>query len=224
MSKKGETKVCSWCQESKNLSAFYSVSKKTGILRGQCKPCRKIITKLQRDPNWRPPCSICGKLLTRKATGGRRLCADCLQAKYDINEFRENGSRRLKLLPCKSCGGPKDRFVMGRYCGTCRLSWIGDNRDVGSELLNRARELYQKYGISLRQYEEMLKIGNGGCWICGNKPSNRSLAVDHAHDETKLVRGLLCHLCNRLRVGINTIESAKKVLNYLESKFDGRNL
>lgn len=219
-----EVKVCSWCQETKNLNAFYSVSKKTGILRGQCKTCRKVITRLQRDPNWRPPCSVCGALLPRRSTSGRRLCEECLKSKYSVDEFRVNGSKRLKLLPCKACGGPKNRFSLGRYCDTCRQTWIGDDREFNSKVLERARNLYQKYGISLKQYEEMLKIGNNACWICGKTTSGRSLAVDHAHDASKRVRGLLCHLCNRLRVGVNTVETAREVLKYLESDFDGRNL
>lgn len=42
--------------------------------------------------------------------------------------------------------------------------------------------LYKTYGIRLVDYENMLKQGGGGCWICGTKPKpNRRLHVDHSH-------------------------------------------
>lgn len=56
--------------------------------------------------------------------------------------------------------------------------------------------LKRNYGITLEEYNGLLKKQNGGCAICGAKPKTRSLNVDHNH-KTMWVRGLLCHLCNR---------------------------
>ncbi|KKM81485.1 hypothetical protein LCGC14_1329300 [marine sediment metagenome] len=58
------------------------------------------------------------------------------------------------------------------------------------------RRLVRKYGITLDDYDQMLKAQGGGCAICGRKPTNRRLDVDHSH-KSKNVRGLLCHKCNR---------------------------
>lgn len=90
--------------------------------------------------------------------------------------------------------------------------------------IRRDKYLRKNYGISSSQYETMLLLCGGGCWVCGRLPKNRSLDVDHAHDQSKKVRGLLCHICNKYRVGKNTLESARKVLAYLELDFDGRRL
>jgi hypothetical protein len=57
----------------------------------------------------------------------------------------------------------------------------------------------KKYGITLAEYERLLKKQKGVCAIC-KKPEydarQRRLSVDHDH-ETGRVRGLLCARCNR---------------------------
>lgn len=56
---------------------------------------------------------------------------------------------------------------------------------------------YQRtYGISLQEFEEMVKVQGGLCKICGEPPiKGRALHVDHDH-KTGKVRGLLCFRCN----------------------------
>jgi hypothetical protein len=56
------------------------------------------------------------------------------------------------------------------------------------------KEALAKYGLTIEQYEEMLKAQGGGCFICG-EPPEKNLCVDHSHD-TRMVRGLLCLTCN----------------------------
>jgi hypothetical protein len=62
---------------------------------------------------------------------------------------------------------------------------------------NKETFLMSKYGITLIEYEAMLKKQRGRCAICRKKPSGRwgTLHVDHCH-KTGRVRGLLCHRCN----------------------------
>lgn len=45
------------------------------------------------------------------------------------------------------------------------------------------KRLQRVYGITLEQYEVMLKVNNGACWICGWKPGpqHRALSVEHDH-------------------------------------------
>lgn len=209
-----DLRECSWCYVLKPLSDFYRVSSSKGF-RGQCRACMRVIKQLQRDPDWRPPCQNCGVMLERKRVGGRRLCPTCLTTKYG-DDLRPGGSHRLALAPCFRCGKPKTvRFRMGRLCEECSPWRQGKDTD-------RARMLWQKYSITLAQYDAMLQMQGGGCWICGRVPKSRRLAVEHDHGPSKRVRGLVCHLCNKLRIGINTPETARKVLAYLESDFDGR--
>ena len=61
------------------------------------------------------------------------------------------------------------------------------------------RDQYYRYhyGISLEDYEALLRIQNGVCAICQQENSlGHRLCVDHDH-RTGRVRGLLCHSCNK---------------------------
>jgi hypothetical protein len=69
-------------------------------------------------------------------------------------------------------------------------------RHVENGMTKRDKYLTKKYGITEEEYEEMLRVQRGGCWICGSTPKKRRLHVDHSH-ATGVVRGLLCHRCNR---------------------------
>lgn len=45
-------------------------------------------------------------------------------------------------------------------------------------------------------YDARLESQGGGCAICAATPKTRRLDTDHDH-RTGVVRGLLCHRCNR---------------------------
>jgi hypothetical protein len=80
-------------------------------------------------------------------------------------------------------------------------------------------KLYTRKQINEIRRELIEKHGNQ-CALC-KKPAyvfKKSLSVDHNHSTNK-VRGLLCYRCNKFLVGRQTIESAKKILEYLE-KYD----
>ncbi len=54
--------------------------------------------------------------------------------------------------------------------------------------------LKRKYGMTPGEYDQLVAQQQGKCKICGVE-SNK-LMVDHKHDETQKVRGLLCNACN----------------------------
>src|ERR1017187_3946049 len=49
--------------------------------------------------------------------------------------------------------------------------------------------------LSTKDYDVLLKLQNGVCFICHKPPKSRRLAVDHCHF-TNQIRGLLCYMCN----------------------------
>lgn len=63
-------------------------------------------------------------------------------------------------------------------------------------VLDRERRLRKLHGITLDDYDAMLKTQHRRCAICRKKPDKRVLVVDHNHS-TGEVRGLLCNTCNR---------------------------
>jgi hypothetical protein len=60
------------------------------------------------------------------------------------------------------------------------------------------RLLRSVYGLTLDDYDAMLKAQSGRCAICRlEPPEGKRLCVDHCHKSTK-VRALLCQRCNTL--------------------------
>jgi hypothetical protein len=100
------------------------------------------------------------------------------------------------------------------WCKVCTL-----------ELRNTAgrnKQYKKRYGITIDDYNELLKNQNNCCAICKTHISklSKNLAVDHCH-ETKIIRGLLCFNCNS---GIgrfkDKIEFLSEAIKYLEPFID----
>lgn len=101
-------------------------------------------------------------------------------------------------IQCKHCGEKHEQHareirknVKTRSCKTYRPhNWSGlDKRDA---IIRR------QYGISLEQYNTLIKEQRGGCAICGKakESDGRKLSIDHDH-KTGMVRGVLCYSCNK---------------------------
>ena len=81
----------------------------------------------------------------------------------------------------------------------------------------RNSRLKYRYGITLDEYNEMLKNQNGVCAICKLSEKDKNLAVDHDHI-TGQVRGLLCRDCNE-SIGKfkHSFEILRNAASYLEA-------
>lgn len=121
---------------------------------------------------------------------------------------------------CSECGEMKPHFefslsrapstnrnaVYRSKCKTCQATaargWYSRNPERAKA--NRRRFTLERfYGLTVDEYNELLRRQRGGCAICGMDNTNASgtrrqfeLSVDHCHD-TGRVRGLLCNRCNR---------------------------
>ena len=86
----------------------------------------------------------------------------------------------------------------------------------------RTRRAYLKrmFGITLEDYEFMVKSQDDCCSICGKHrtKNGRRLAVDHCHITGK-VRGLLCSHCNKaLGTFKDSINILNKAIEYLQKE------
>ena len=117
------------------------------------------------------------------------ICSKCDEEK-PINNFSKSARNKDGYLnQCKSCINIINKKWYKKKGG---YSYIAGHRGY----LN-ARLKY-KYGITIDDYDELLKLQRNVCAICGKKEKQkRPLGVDHNH-KTKRVRGLLCHKCNVL--------------------------
>jgi len=79
--------------------------------------------------------------------------------------------------------------------------------------INKNKKLKNRYGITLKEYNIMIKNQNGKCAICQNI---NDLCVDHDHNTSK-VRSLICRKCN---VGLgafrDNIMLLKEAIEYLK--------
>jgi len=98
----------------------------------------------------------------------------------------------FKDKPCKQCGTLFSPLAPSHlHCG-----------DACSSLSQSERYLKRTYGIGVSDYQAMLEAQNHCCKLCGGegftmaKHHTMKLVVDHCHS-TGVVRGLLCHNCNR---------------------------
>lgn len=118
----------------------------------------------------------------------------------------------FKKKNCKNCG------TLFEPNSPCNLFCTQDCARYGKA----SRYLTRTYGITLRDYEEMLKAQNSLCKICGGtgfkmkEHHDLLLVVDHCH-KTGVIRGLLCHNCNRgLGLFKDSPEALQAAKDYLE--------
>jgi hypothetical protein len=181
-------------------------------------------------------CESCGKEPARK---GRRRCSGCAAKQLErYHEFRANGL-------CGYCGARP--AAMGRQCCEPCLDKAkeaaklrrrnGSSSPEEREILlamrranarakpEEARVLHLKkaYGLSLREWEAILRAQGGRCAICGRaepdaRDPRKTWHTDHDH-QTGRVRGILCGGCN-LGLGCfgDNVESLMRAVRYLKQR------
>lgn len=139
-----------------------------------------------------------------------KKCPVCLEEKnlseYSKSSFTKSGFRSQ----CKSCESnryfknkSKIKSWQKKYYERNKEKIRARNKKFYQNNIERMREesksrqwehhLKYAYGITEKQYDEMVKKVDGKCEICGMKP--KKLRVDHCHKKGH-VRGLLCDSCN----------------------------
>lgn len=122
-----------------------------------------------------------------------KICPRCNQ-KLSLDHFgiRKNRSASLESY-CISC----KRAYANARARKCFHS-NAEYRER-SRALNKETVLRLKFGMSLKDYQNMLDLQGGACAICKGHSGKKGhrYHVDHCHSTGK-VRGLLCSRCNLL--------------------------
>lgn len=185
------------------------------------------LTVVGRSPNslnghatWRCSCE-CGNSTEVKGfklrQGATKSCG-CLREDNMKRISDEKYAKRLGRRICNKCGEDKEpseyKSLYGVHCKEClrvyRRDWKHKN-PLRPEA-NRARMIYNRYGIRQGDYNNMSVSQGGKCAICLN---GSKLYVDHDHSSGK-VRELLCSNCNTgLGMLKDSIELVGRALEYL---------
>lgn len=195
-------------QEGCSMSAIVKVCKIHGaLIKSQC--------RIRPAPLSSISCKQCARDAVKKH---REKNKESLNAKR-----REYRLKNIDLIRVRDNAWKKKYYVGNKilYLQRCKKYY----KENPTKYKNQ--RLLKNYGITIEQYEEMLKVQDYSCKMCKqaetiltyNKLKN--LSVDHCHT-TGQVRGLLCSKCNCL-IGYakESIELLQEAINYLkEFKYD----
>lgn len=151
-----------------------------------------------------------------------RKCRRCKVQKalneYSTHKLRKNGTWSLRAN-CKPCNVIAVSEWYQKHKEHTRRQMRERYRKHAHVRERIRNEGFKKaYGITVDQYDEMLKAQNYQCAICKEPQSNfkRRFDIDHCH-KTKKIRGICCIRCNR---GIGLLQDDPKLLrfaaNYIE--------
>jgi len=164
--------------------------------------------------------------IKRGMQGVQGRCKSCV-----LKRLREKTVERRNSQPptklCTKCliEKPLDAFftynsgAIAGWCKVCRR----ERARLRSADYRREQKYKLTYGITVEDYEEMLKQQNYSCKICGaTEPGGfggKYFAVDHDHTSGE-VRGLLCQKCNQ---GIGLFKEDVQILLKAISYLTGQN-
>lgn len=145
-----------------------------------------------------------------------KACTKCKVVKEDCNFYKCSLVKSGLSPSCKACSSEYSKSYRAANRERVRnniSTWVKSNPEKCSERARRAT-LKRRYGMSVADYDLILKDQEGMCKICGE---SKRLYIDHCHD-SGIVRGLLCASCN---IGVGHLEKSgdfvQKALDYIKN-------
>jgi hypothetical protein len=166
-----------------------------------------------------------GEVVRFTTTAPTKFCRACEQWKPmgEFGEVKKNPDGRR--YACKECyNGVRKMYRenhgdrIAAYKRELYYASHEENKKRLRELYpqRRAWKLMNQYGMTVEQYDQILKDQDGKCAICRRPPTQATgnstkpqLHVDHCHF-TGTVRGLLCNNCNS---GMGLLGDSIEMLN-----------
>lgn len=204
------TKICSKCKEEKNIEkSFHFQNKKKNIRASWCKSCSYEL-KLNKYKK-KEEAGLLSRISTITAKELKehdlKRCPTCKLVKSLEEFYTSKNSNGGYASHCKECS----RYLNKKITPNQRKKYYTRSKERV-----RNYNLIKRYGITLEEYNIILKKQNNVCAVCGGKDKKKSLAVDHNH-KTGEVRGLLCGRCNPALGFIQeSPKLVKQLLKYLD--------
>jgi hypothetical protein len=129
--------------------------------------------------------TTCGHPGPSKANG---LCSACYQATPERREYRRGwkDTNRDRIRE-----QAREYYLANKDVIDARNdAYYKANPDAAW-----ARQLRRRFGMTVDDYNAMVRAQHGVCAVCRQSPNGNHLCVDHDH-RTGLIRGLLCDACN----------------------------
>ncbi len=140
-----------------------------------------------------------------------RICKKC--GSVGNYRLKKNKNGNYIIVYCIPCMLAKRRAYTKTEAGKRSISiWSKKRRETHPQehkIRIKKSRLKTRYGMSIQDYDDMVKEQNGVCAICFNPPKKFDLHVDHDHSNGK-VRKLLCQKCN---VALGLVNDDITVLN-----------
>lgn len=190
-------RVCCGCKKWKCWSKF---NKRIGGLNGYRSRCRNC------GQHRRITIDTIVTTASTRITKTGRVCCGCKKWKQWDKFNKATGGFNGHRSRCSSCDGAVSAKwkETSNYYQNNREEILKYKRESYCPIAKKNYDLQKKYGITLDDFMEMFEDQNGKCKICSrdvkkfstSKSKQDAAVVDHDHT-TGLVRGLLCHSCNR---------------------------
>ena len=191
-------KACNVCNVQKETTEFYKDSSRKDGFSNRCKECDTIQHNKYIE--------------THPEYKEKSL------KKLDI--WTENNKERLPEINRKWRAENKDKI------NEVKKIWKKNNPEVVAAQQFKDG-LKRKYGLTVEQYQQMIKDQDNKCKICGHemnggRNTRYAINIDHKHDGTKNVRSLLCNCCNKV-IGyayedVSVLASAIEYLKFHSNK------
>jgi hypothetical protein len=157
----------------------------------------------------------------------KRVCVDC-----GLGRPIRQGTHGKR---CNDCRKARNKLLTAEWFARQPLEYKEEKKRQARDAAKKRRatnrepeirkSLKRKYGITLENFKAMYAAQNGLCAICkvplpdllASGRERKRVHVDHCH-ESKVVRGLLCNVCN-LGIGLfrNSPLNLFAAANYLSS-------
>lgn len=178
-----EEKRCPKCKETKSVDEFYSDKSRPDGRKSWCKVCLRTGIKKWEKEN--PD--------KRKEYEKRWRDKHPEECRAKCNKWRRENPEKYRASQEKSREKHRERYRAKNR--EAKRKYLKEHPDM-----IKNSQLKTTYGITLDEYNGMLKAQGDKCAICDEVPSEKKkrFAVDHDHTKSgrESVRGILCTKCN----------------------------